>query len=55
MIAAWRAGDVAAAEAALACGPADDPVAALYARRLAARRAAAEGEAWSPVVALETK
>jgi adenylate cyclase len=55
MMAAWRAGDVPAARAALAECPDGDPVAALYAQRLAARREPADGDAWSPVVALETK
>jgi adenylate cyclase len=54
MMAAWRAGDFAAAEAALARCPQEDALVRLYATRLAEAPALA-GAAFSPVIRHETK
>lgn len=57
MVQCYRKGNFAAAEAALqeAGGAGADPVAAIYAERLARLRAAPPGPDWSPVIAHDRK
>jgi adenylate cyclase len=56
MVACYRTRRFEAAAAALArCGTEGDPVAALYATRLAALRAAPPGPGWTPVIGYQEK